>query len=207
MNKKAQAFRNKNHLGQQTESNTQNLEQLGQIMMPLAMKVFEIEKTVASLNRQLNESKATAKAAEYRARALQNLSTHSESTVRAEIVTLQKKDFQIQSDLDDQYRGLTVTEGTATEGQFAIVTGKVFKDGVELENEEVIGSKLELGKDELFKGIDEAIFGMAVNEIKMATFKVQEQEYQFHFQLLGLRNKPVQETTEGNQSEEAQTNQ
>ncbi len=205
-NKKAQQYRNKNHLGAQTSVNTDMLEQLGQLVVPMSMKVFELEKRLESLSRQLQDTKATAKIAEYKAQALQNLSEHSSKTVRAEIVKLQKKDFQIQSDADDRIKGLTNSDGPATLGQVAIVSGKVSKDGIELEDEEIIGSKPEIGKDELFRGIDEAIVGMNVNETKLVTFTVNDKEYQFNFQLLGLRNKPA-EAAEGNENEETEVKQ
>ena len=173
----------------------------------MLFRSFELEKKVESLSRQLSETKATAKIAEYRSLAIQQLLEETSATkldVRSRIVALQKKDFQVQSDADDRSRNLTTSNGPATLGQIAIVEGRVSKDGTELENEEIIGSKPELGKDELFKGIDEAILGMNVNESKTATFKVKDQEYTFNFRLLGLRDKPAK-TTEGT-SEEAKAN-
>jgi len=203
VNNKAQQYRNKNHVAAQTTANTENLQSIGQLIIPLSAKVFEMEKTIEALKRQLTEAKTIGTLAEYRATALQKLLGMDPSAVKQAIIELQKVEFQAKSDSDDKKRGLTNASGPATNGQIAIITGKIFKDGRELENEEVIGSKINLGEDDLFSGIDDQILGMMVNDIKMATFKVNEQEYQFHLQLIGLRNEP---STEGNVSEETEAN-
>jgi hypothetical protein len=208
-NKKAQQYyKNTNHVGAQTQSNTEYLEKMGQIILPMSMKIFELEKNIESLNNKLIQSKALAKAADYRSLALQNLSGHDPAVVREAILKLQKVDFLEASDADDKQKNLTVSQGPAEEGQYAIVSGKVFKDGVALENEEIVGSKIELGQDELFKGIDSDIIGMNVNEVKDIKFLVQDQEYQINIQLLGLRDKPVvvEEQSQGSPSEETELN-
>jgi FKBP-type peptidyl-prolyl cis-trans isomerase (trigger factor) len=190
-NKKAQAFRNKNHLNAQTQSNTQNLQTLGELIIPLSAKVFDLEKKVERLENQLNATKTAATLAEYRAQALQRLSGQSPHAVRDAIVSLQKEDFKRQSDSDDAKRSLTTAEGPATSGQVAVISGKVFQGENELENEEVIGSKITLGDDDLFTGIDEQIIGMIVGETKKVTFKVNDQEYFLMLNLDGLREFPA----------------
>lgn len=209
-NKKAAAFRNKNHMQAQTQHNTDNLTQLGQMMMPIALKVFEMEKTIERLQRQLSETKSTAKIAEYKAQALSELSTIPADVIRSTILGLQRKDFQVQSDADDRVRGLTIAEGPANEGQIALIEGKVFdSEGKELTDEEIVGSKPELGKDDLFKGVDQFIIGKKPGETGTAKFTVNEKEYSLSFLLIGLRDRPApaQEQTEEGNSEEAQVNQ
>ena len=203
MNKKAQAFRNKNHIGAQTQVNTDTLQQLGQIIMPLSLRVFEMEKTIENLQRQVSEAKTMASLAELKASAIQKLANVDAKAVKAEIVSLQKADFKAKSEADDKRRNLTTVEGAAELGQIALISGEILKDGVSLENEEVIGSKITLGDDDLYEGIDESVIGMVVGETKLIDFKVREETYQFLLTLNGLRTAP---STEGNPSEEAQTN-
>jgi hypothetical protein len=203
-NKKAAAYRNKNHVQAQTQSNTENLHSLGQLIIPLSAKVFDLEKKLQRMENQLQQAKTNAALAEYKAVAIQRILGLDGDQIRSNIVSLQKEDFQKQSDADDKARNLLTVDGPAKEGQIALISGKIFKGDLELQNEEVIGSKITLGDDDLYKGIDSGVFGMLVGETKSIPFSVNEQEYSIALTLEGLREHPAK--SEETSNEETQVN-
>ncbi len=193
-NTKAELYK-KRHAKQvaaQTEVNTNQLQNNQRMIAGLAMKLYSLEQSVQRLQSRLDKAEASARYADYRSSALSTLlqasNTYSEEAILAEIEKLQIADFEINSSLDDQKNNLKdAGNGPAENGQQAILILKLLKDGKELISERVVRSKIELGKNELLPGVDEAVVGMSVGETKQVAMDLQGKTDQAEITLLGLR--------------------
>ncbi len=188
MNEKASQFRSKRDvkaLGLQADQNHTALQQMQQLVMGLSLKTFELET-------KLRHAENVARLCEYRTRAIVGLMEGGqpvgEKSVIRRIMQFQEEEFEKGSALDDQQRNLeVVTSETAQSGMIAITTIRLFKDGAELEDERVVRSKIELGRNELFKGLDEAIIGLQIGESKSFPLNIQDKTDSAEVTLLGLR--------------------
>jgi len=193
-NVKAERYkkRHQKQVAAQTEVNTDQLNSNKRIIAGLAMKLYEMEQKVQRMSKRLERAEATARYADYRSSALSTLlqasGTYSEESILNEIESLQIKDFETNSSLDDQQNNLEdAGNGPAENGQQAILTLKLLKDGKELITERVVRSKIELGKNEMLPGIDEALVGMNVGESKRVPLDLQGKTDEAEITLLGLR--------------------
>ena len=167
--------------------NTQALQQIQQMVFGMSYKMYELEQ-------KLQRADQVARIADTRSMALQKLVSKagiSEAEVMAEVMNIQEIDFDIASKSDDATRGLTDAgaDAAATTGQAAITTISFFKDGVEVTDERIVRSKIELGKKELLNGLlDDVITGMKVGDTKDFEFTLTNKINSGKVTLLGLRN-------------------
>jgi hypothetical protein len=201
VNNKAQEYKKRQAkvAGAQADMNANKLDGQQRMITGIAMKVYELETKLNRLTQRLSGAEATARYADYRSSALttllQNSGTYSEAAVLNEIEVLQVKDFEANSEVDDQRNNLEVFNGAAETGLQAIVSLKFFKDGSELHTERVVRSKMELGKNEILPGVDEAVTGLTPGQTKRIAIDLQGKTDEMEITLLGLRKqRPVAET-------------
>lgn len=154
--------RNSKLAAAQQQSNAENINMLRQALSGLYQKLFEIQGKVESLT-------GSAKAADWRSLAIMKLLSKagiSEDDVTAKAEELQVNAFDKESALDDEAKNLEVHDGVAENGITAIAQIKVYKDGTEIPESQVVRSKFELGKSELLPEIDQAVLGMKAGERK-----------------------------------------
>lgn len=154
--------RNSKLAAAQQQSNAENINMLRQALSGLYQKLFEIQGKVESLT-------GSAKAADWRSLAIMKLLNKvgiSEDDVTAKAEELQVNAFDKESALDDEAKNLEVHDGVAENGITAIAQIKVYKDGTEIPESQVVRSKFELGKSELLPEIDQAVLGMKAGERK-----------------------------------------
>jgi len=195
MNEKASQFRSKRDvkaLGLQADQNHTALQQMQQLIMGLSLKTLELES-------KLRHAENVARLCEYRTRAIVGLmeggQAIGEKSVIRRIMQFQEEEFEKGSALDDQQRNLEeVTNEVAQSGMIAITTIRIFKDGAELEDERVVRSKIELGRNELFKGLDETIIGLQIGESKSFPLNIQDKTDLAEVTLLGLRRAQAPES-------------
>lgn len=146
----------------QQQSNTESINMLRQALSGLYQKLFEVQGKLESLT-------GSAKAADWRSLAIMKLLSKagiSEDEVTAKAEELQVAAFDKESDLDDEAKNLETYDGVAENGITAIAQIKVYKDGVEIPESQVVRSKFELGKSELLPEIDQAVLGMKAGDRK-----------------------------------------
>lgn len=182
-----------------------NAEALG----GLRQMVFQMYQSLVGVESRLDRVQGTARAADYRARALERLLANdqiSKETVGATIVTLQEEDFEQNSALDDAQKNLENATGPATNGLTAITTIRMFKNGKELTDERVVRSKIVLGEGKIFRPeFDNEIIGMNVGQARivadpLGNGSIDEAE----ITLLGLRQVKAAPTTGASQEDKSQ---
>lgn len=177
----------------QGASNAEALKQSQQMLFAMSYKLFELENQLKAThsNMRVLDYKITAYSA-----FLDRMGV-SKAELNAEIVRLQEADFEVDSQADDEARGLTRADESAPAalGQVAILTIRFFKAGLELTNERIVRSKIDLGKNEIFGGkLDEQVLGLLVGQTKRFPISVGEGIDEAEVTLLGLRDAPqVQE--------------
>lgn len=167
----------------QQQSNADNINMLRQALSGLYQKLFEVQGKLESLT-------GSAKAADWRSLAIMKLLNKagiSEDEVTAKAEELQVNAFEKESNLDDEARGLESHDGTAENGITAIAQIKVFKDGVEIPESQVVRSKFEIGKAELLPEIDQAVLGMKTGEKKRFPLSLSGKTDEGEIILVGLR--------------------
>lgn len=195
-NDKASSFRKRQlkTIGAQSDQNTSALKNLQQMAYSLAMKVFQMENDIRQLRNQADRATSIAKASEYRSLALSKLLTEKvvdEQILNIEIEQMQIEDFEENSRADDARRGLqAVDDQVAEKGLFAILTVRFFKSGEELKKEKIVRSKIEIGKEELFQGVDASVVGLKVGESRRFPLNIENQVDEAEVTLLGLRKAP-----------------
>lgn len=187
----------------QEQVNTESLGQLRNTVLGITQYLYQLEQKMDRLS-------GTTRAADYRSRALSELLASSgvtQSSVNEKIIQLQEQDFNQNSLIDDQQKGLEqLASGTpAALGNTVITTIRMFKGGVEVQDERVVRSKVELGKNVIFNPeFDNNIVGMTVGESKRVSLNlgngaIDESE----ITLLGLSApKAAEETPSTEQSQE-----
>jgi hypothetical protein len=200
MNKKAQQYK-KRQLKTEAAQNEVDQSRGQQVLTGLAMKLFDMEQKIQRLTKRLDTAEATSRYVDYRSMALQNLliasGTYSEASILNEIEVMQVRDFEMNSAIDDKNNNLLVSTDAAATGMFAIVSLRLFKDGAELINEKVSRAKIELGKNELIEGIDDALFGMTSGQSKTIDMVLQDKTDKVEITLIGLRiAAPVEQTAD-----------
>jgi len=178
-------------VAQQNAQSIQALAQVQQMVYGLSYKLFDLEQ-------KLTQAENVAKVADYRSQALSNVLAKAsigftDDTISNEIISLQEKDFDTNSAADDVRRGLENADTeTAANDLHAITTISVFKDGVELKDERIVRSKVEIGKAELFNGdLDAALVGLKVGDSKDFPLVIGNRIDTARVTLLGLRRAPA----------------
>ena len=193
-------------LMENTDQYQNELNTLKQAMMGIYQKLYQLENASQNARRADN-------LLDFRTRAITNLLGRlgvSDADVKAEVFTLQVQQFERDSAEDDKKRNLVPANGPAQKGQFAITTIRLFKDGVEVEDERVVRSKVELGKAEFLPEVDEAIYGMQIGDTKTFPLKLGAVVDSAELTLLSLADKapeansgqdpqaPAEGSTDGN---------
>ena len=188
----------------QEQVNTESLGQLRNTVLGITQYLYQLEQKMDRLS-------GTTRAADYRSRALSELLAANgvtQASVNEKIIQLQEQDFNQNSLIDDQQKGLEqLAPGTAAVlGNTVITTIRMFKGGVEVQDERVVRSKVELGKNVIFNPeFDNNIVGMTVGESKRVSLNlgngaIDESE----ITLLGLSAlKVAEETKSMEQSQES----
>jgi FKBP-type peptidyl-prolyl cis-trans isomerase (trigger factor) len=189
------------------KENQQNqIQQLQKTVMGVFQKMFQIEQ-------RTNSSSRIENVLDFRTRAVVEILKEklgiTDEQIKNKIFDLQVEQFTTESAADDVERNLEEADGAVENGMFAISTIKVFKDGVEVEQQRVVRSKVEVGKAEFLPEIDSALVGMKVGETKTIDLNLQGQTDKAEITVLGLRKhkveapkaeekaeEPTQETTE-----------
>lgn len=169
----------------QQQNNAENINMLRQALSGLYQKLFELQNKLEDLT-------GSAKAADWRSLAIMKLLSKagiSEDEVTAKAEELQVNAFDKESSLDDEAKGLEVHDGVAETGNTAIAQIKVYKDGVEISESQVVRSKFELGKNELLPEIDEAVLGMKVGDRKRFPLSLAGKTDEGEILLVSLRRK------------------
>lgn len=190
-------------------SNTQNLQKM---ILNLAARLYRLE-------RRVNEDYfAKARIADWRSLAIMKLMDEqsvealqkgfpgiTEEMVIQKAEQLQTEDFEKDSAEQDRVKGLVVCDDeTAANGHYAIGTMKVFKDGVELEEQRIVRTKFEVGLAEHFPEVDEAVRGLKVGESRRFKLALQNKTDEAEFFLTGLRKK---KESDGGQEDQGRTEQ
>lgn len=186
--------RNSKLAAAQQQSNADSINMLRQALSGIYQKMFELQNKLEGLT-------GSAKAADWRSLAIMKLLSKagiSEDEITAKAEELQVSAFEKESDLDDEAKGLEPHDGTAENGLTAIAQIKLFKDGVELPESQVVRSKFELGKSELLPEIDEAVIGMKPGEKKKIPLALSGKTDEAEISLISLR-KPKNSTSDNTQ--------
>lgn len=148
---------------------SQRLETATTLLFGLSKRVFEMDKKVRDLTR-------TANAADWRSSAILEVLAVSvdqngvpliaKASVSTKAEELQIEDFDARAVEFDKINGLVPVDGPAEKGHFATVSMDYFKDGVKLEEQKTVRSKIHLGEHELFPELDAFIMGMKVGETR-----------------------------------------
>ena len=170
----------------ENKDNQQNqIQSLRQAVMAVYQKLYQMEAAIQSGQR-------VSSALDFRTRAITTLlgkAGITESEIKAEVEALQVEQFNRDSEEDDKKRGLVTADGPAENGHFATTTIRLYKDGVEVENERIVRSKVELGKAELLPEIDAAVLGMNVGETRQFALDLQGRSDTAEVTLLALKKK------------------
>jgi FKBP-type peptidyl-prolyl cis-trans isomerase (trigger factor) len=181
----------------QQQSNAESLNMLRQTLSGMYQKIFELQNKLESLT-------GSAKAADWRSLAIMKLLNKagiSEDEVTAKAEELQVNAFNKESELDDEAKNLENHDGTAENGMTAIAQIKVFKDGAELTESQVVRSKFELGRAELLPEIDEAVLGMTPGTKKKFPLSLSGKTDEAEVSLIALR-KPKSQSTPSDSTQE-----
>lgn len=173
-----------------SDSQESQLKQLQQAVVAVYQKLFQVEKTSQN-QRRIDD------VLDLRTRAVMSLLEKvgiTESDIKAKINDLQVENFDRQSAEDDKRRNLEPAEGPAEKGHIATTTILVYKDGVEVEDERVVRSKVELGKAEFLQEVDDAVIGMQVGETKEFPLSLQGKTDTAKLTLLALSKAKTEET-------------
>jgi hypothetical protein len=203
-NKRADKFKQK-QLPKANEilaNHDNSIEALRKLIYGLSMTVFNMDRKVKQMEASLSATLQKARTSDFRSLAMlqlldENGSLSKELTV-SRVFDLHVKEFDEASALHDQEQNLeNITDDAgAANGNHVILTAMLFKDGQEVLDERIIRSKIELGKEELFKGVDAALVGMKVNEAKRITVETEAGLREMEFTVLALRKvkpQPVEE--------------
>lgn len=180
--------RNSKLAAAQQQSNADNINMLRQALSGLYQKLFEVQGKLDSLT-------GSAKAADWRSLAIMKLLSKagiSEDEVTAKAEELQINAFDKESALDDEAKGLEVHDGIAENGITAIAQVRVYKEGTEIVESQVVRSKFELGKNELLSEIDQAVIGMRAGESKRFPLSLAGKTDEAEVSLISLRRKKTQ---------------
>jgi hypothetical protein len=159
------------------------LHSLKQAIMAIYQKLYQMDSAIQGNQR-------VSSALDFRSRAIVSLLEKvgiSEKEIKDQVQELQVEQFDRDSAEDDKKRNLVPSEGPAASGQYATTTIRVFKDGLEVESERIVRSKVQLGKAEFLPEVDEAVLGMNVGETKSFPLNLQERTDTAEVTLLSLK--------------------
>lgn len=186
-----------------------NTQALQKMILNLAARLYRLE-------RRVNEDYfAKARIADWRSLAMMKLldeqaagkvSGITEKMIVEKAEQLQIEDFEKESVEQDRIKNLVVCDDeVASNGYYAVGTMKVFKDGLELEEQRIVRTKFEIGLAEHFPEVDEAVRGLKVGESRRFKLSLQNKTDEAEFFLTGLRKKKESdEKPEAVQGREAQ---
>lgn len=175
----------KEALAQEADKPSSDVQHLFKMILGLSQRLFNLE-------RRLNIVFPIAKIADWRSMALMKLMSEgtpvTEDAVCRRAEELELVNFDLENIEDDKKRGLVSdNEATADKDHFAIAHLKIYKDNRELEDQQVVRTKIQLGRNELFPELDDAIIGMKVGEQKRFKLDLLGQSDEAEVFLLGLR--------------------
>lgn len=214
-NNKAAEYKKRHmkELSVQSQNNADRLGNAEKMTLAVAQRLFAMEQRFTGMQRRLDKTEATARYADYRSSAavtlLKQAGIFSEEALLAEIETLQIRDFEHNSKIDDERNSLEdAGQGPAEVGQHAIFVLKLMKEGKELLAERVVRAKSQLGNEKdaanMIPGVLDAIVGMQVGESKLIPMDLSGQTDQAEITLLGLRKEkpaPAPEQTSGDETQ------
>jgi len=185
----------------ENKDNQQNqIHSLKQALMSIYQKMYQMDAAI-------QQNQRVGNALDFRTRALSQLLERAgvtEKQIREKVEELQVEQFERDSAEDDKNRNLVAAEGPAQNGLFATTTIRLFKDGVEVENEKIVRSKIELGKSELLPEVDQAIAGMSVGDTKTFALDLQGRTDTAELTLLSLKKVAEPESKEEKSATENQ---
>lgn len=200
---KADEFRKRNR-----KLDALNSQQNAETNLKIFQMLLDVLGKMKKLEDQMKDLFPKARIAEWRSLAIMRLCHEKNLLTEQEVVEkgnqLMIEDFQQHSDADDKARSLITVQGPAEDGMYAILNLKVYKDGQELQDQEIPRSKIEIGKVEQFPELDAAVRGMNVGETKRFPLKLMQQTDEGQVVLLGLRQapKPAKEGVDGTQEQD-----
>lgn len=195
-NVKAERFRQSNQPVQQDNAKSvvmSGLEAITNKFIEFEHELNETKKEISALRLQLNTAMNQARAADYRSLALEQLGTIDKSKIISKVLEIQGNEFDEASKKDDKARKLlNIDDQPASKGMIAITSIKMFKDNREVPELRIVRTKNEIGKEEIFPGLDEAIEGLKVGESRRFDVKIELMGItQAEVHLIGLRKEPV----------------
>lgn len=206
MNPKAQQFSKKTAIKQeqaQSEVNRQALQSLQQMAYSLFYQVYGMASRVEALEKEANQSRVRTKALT----SLLSRSGVTQDEVKETVDSIIVEEFEKNSSDDDKVKSLSVVSNEAAQvGMSAILSIRVFKDGLELVDQQVLRSKVELGKGEIAADVENAVVGMTIGETKRIEMKIEDKTDSAQITLLGLRKPPAATQAEAPVSEASNQN-
>lgn len=177
----------------QAEKNAKDLEGTQKLVLTTTYRLFALEKKLKAMESALRIT-------DYRSQALQKIAQNNgvtETQVTDMILDLQTRDFDRASAEDDKKRNLTVIDENAAEtGNVAITNIRIFKGEEELRDEQILRSKVTIGKNEVLgKAMDDALVGMRVGDSKRFAVALGNVADAAEVTLLGLRAAPAEAIT------------
>jgi hypothetical protein len=167
------------------DSQQNQIQGLRQALIAVYQKLYQMDAAIQSGQR-------VSSALDFRTRAMMALLEKTgitESEIKTQVEQLQVEQFNRDSEEDDKKRSLVPADGPAENGHFATTTINLYKDGVEVENERIVRSKVELGKSELLPEVDAAVLGMSVGDTKEFPLDLQGRTDTAKITLLALKKK------------------
>jgi hypothetical protein len=208
-NKKADRFKGRQikATAQQSNRNEAAIAQLQKLMQSLVMTMIQQDKEIRDLKEQASALIGKARSSDFRSVAIMQLLDASQPVTKAAVVErvsdLYIEEFNEGSAIHDKDNGLEeVVQGPAEPGMFAIIKAKLFKNGAEQEDERVLRAKIEIGKEEMFPGLDAALSGLFTGQRSQGTFETGYGPREVEVTLLGLRKKAT--ATEATEETQAQ---
>lgn len=176
----------------QQQNNADNINMLRQALSGLYQKLFELQGKLESLT-------GSAKAADWRSLAIMKLLSRagiSEEDVAAKAEELQIAAFDKESALDDEAKGLEAYDGVAENGLTAIVQIRLYNNGTEIAESQVVRSKFEVGSNDLLPQIHEAVIGLKSGESKRIPLSLSGKTDEAEVVLISLRRQRTEVATD-----------
>jgi|GEM_PF-4746282 len=197
-NKKAIEFRNrKKKLEQINEVDvSQRVKDIEASLHQILAMVIGLNKRIVDMEKSNRIMYPAALDGEYRSHSIAKVISRlgvTEKEIEEQMKNMYAEDFEKGDPNDDLLRGLEpVSDGAvAADGMFSVLNLKMYKNGKEIPEGEVVRRKLEMGKQEVFPELDALIVGMKVGEVKRVPFVIANDSDEMEISLLKLRQKKV----------------
>ncbi len=186
-----------------------NMDVLFQRVETLTNLVLGVSKKMFEMDGRLRTATRTSNACDWRTLAIvdimDEMAKHghpgfSKNIIAARAEKLQVENFEKDAAEFDRINGLIAVVGHAENGHYATVSIDYFKDGVKLDDQKTVRSKIHLGQHELFPELDEQIMGMKVGEKKMFPLNMMGMTDSAELELLDLKKAQPKEAPNGSES-------